>query len=278
MAGGRLLQAISCHWDHPLEPSGRPAPGACPAPTAQLPGGPRDARLRSSSWLSSSSSWGCMLLMDWKRDSTAESLVMLRPRTWLLFMRLTKVLTAFCRAFRNCAWLSSDSPFWNCCWGRAHCGVPKLPSQDLPPWPGPLPGASTAAPAPAPDRGRHLGLQSFHEDWASCSPWAPSNPPHSPHSPPPGDTDRPPLHRPGIYSSGNKVRSPRTDSWVALGTGPLSRQPGPAASGRCRRRGLCSASSGCVRGPSAYLAEEAAGGGYGLRVRLGEGSLEDARG
>lgn len=57
-------------------------------------------------------------MMDWKRDSTAESLVMLRPRTWLLFMRLTKVVTAFCRAFRNCAWLSSDSPFWYCCWGQ----------------------------------------------------------------------------------------------------------------------------------------------------------------
>ena len=56
-------------------------------------------------------------MMDWKRDSTAESLVMLRPRTWLLFMRLTKVVTAFCRAFRNCAWLSSDSPFWYCCQG-----------------------------------------------------------------------------------------------------------------------------------------------------------------
>lgn len=59
-----------------------------------------------------------MLLMDWKRDSTAESLVMLRPRTWLLFMRLTKVLTAFCSAFRNCAWVSSDSPFWHCCRGH----------------------------------------------------------------------------------------------------------------------------------------------------------------
>lgn len=58
-----------------------------------------------------------MVLMDWKRDSTAESLVMLRPRTWLLFMRLTKVVTAFCRAFKNCAWLSSDSPFWYCCQG-----------------------------------------------------------------------------------------------------------------------------------------------------------------
>lgn len=54
-------------------------------------------------------------MMDWKSDSTAESLVMLRPRTWLLFMRLTKVLTAFCSAFRNCAWLSSASPFWYCC-------------------------------------------------------------------------------------------------------------------------------------------------------------------
>lgn len=58
-----------------------------------------------------------MLLMDWKRDSTAESLVMLRPRMWLLFMRLTNVVTAFCRAFRNCSWFSSDSPFWYCCWG-----------------------------------------------------------------------------------------------------------------------------------------------------------------
>lgn len=58
-----------------------------------------------------------MLLMDWKSDSTAESLVMLRPRMWLLFMRLTKVLTAFCKALRNCSWLSSDSPFWYC-WGH----------------------------------------------------------------------------------------------------------------------------------------------------------------
>lgn len=70
-------------------------------------------RLRSSSWLSSSSSCGCMPLMDWKSESTAESLVMLRPRMWLLFMRFTKVVTAFCSAFRNCSWLSSDSPLWN---------------------------------------------------------------------------------------------------------------------------------------------------------------------
>lgn len=57
-------------------------------------------------------------MMDWNSDSTAESLVMLRPRTWLLFMRLTKVVTAFCRAFGNRTWLSSDSPFWNCCRGH----------------------------------------------------------------------------------------------------------------------------------------------------------------
>lgn len=63
-----------------------------------------------------SNNWGCMLLMDWKSDSTALSLVMLRPRIWLLFMRLRKVVTAFCRAFRNCSWFSSDSPFWYCCW------------------------------------------------------------------------------------------------------------------------------------------------------------------
>lgn len=69
----------------------------------------------SSSWLRMSSSWGCMLLMDWKSESTALSLVMLRPRMWLLFMRLRKVVTAFCSAFRNCSWFSSDSPFWYCC-------------------------------------------------------------------------------------------------------------------------------------------------------------------
>lgn len=63
-----------------------------------------------------SKSCGCMLLMDWKRESTALSLVMLRPRMWLLFMRLRKVVTAFWRAFRNCSWFSSDSPFWYCCW------------------------------------------------------------------------------------------------------------------------------------------------------------------
>lgn len=63
-----------------------------------------------------SSSWGCMLLMDWKSDSTALSLVMLRPRMWLLFMRFRKVVTAFCRALRNCSWFSSDSPFWYGCW------------------------------------------------------------------------------------------------------------------------------------------------------------------
>ena len=72
-------------------------------------------------------------MMDWKRDSTAESLVMLRPRTWLLFMRLTKVVTAFCRAFRNCVWLSSDSPFWYCCRGTgglAECLLhPQAPEQ-----------------------------------------------------------------------------------------------------------------------------------------------------
>lgn len=65
-----------------------------------------------------SNSWGCMLLMDWKSESTALSLVMLRPRMWLLFIRLRKVVTAFCRAFRNCSWFSSDSPFWYCCWRR----------------------------------------------------------------------------------------------------------------------------------------------------------------
>ena len=82
-----------------------------------------------------------MLLMDWNRDSTAESLVMLRPRTWLLFMRLTKVVTAFCRAFRNCAWLSSDSPFWNCCSGH---------TWDLAERPRPSP-----CPPGPPDRTRH---------------------------------------------------------------------------------------------------------------------------
>lgn len=56
-----------------------------------------------------------MLVRDWKSESTAESLVMLRPRAWLLFMRFTKVVTAFCRAFRNCSWFSSDPPFWYCC-------------------------------------------------------------------------------------------------------------------------------------------------------------------
>lgn len=66
-----------------------------------------------------SSSWGCMLLMDWKSDSTALSLVMLRPRMWLLFMRFRKVVTAFCRALRNCSWFSSDSPFWYGCWRGA---------------------------------------------------------------------------------------------------------------------------------------------------------------
>lgn len=68
-----------------------------------------------------SSSCGCMLLMDWKSESTALSLVMLRPRMWLLFMRLRKVVTAFCRAFKNCSWFSSDSPFWYCCykWERS---------------------------------------------------------------------------------------------------------------------------------------------------------------
>lgn len=77
------------------------------------------SRLFSSSWLRSSSSCGCMLLMDWKRESTALSLVILRPRMWLLFMRFRKVVTAFCRALRNCSWFSSDSPFWYCCWGSA---------------------------------------------------------------------------------------------------------------------------------------------------------------
>lgn len=67
-----------------------------------------------------------MLLMDWKRDSTAESLVMLRPRMWLLFMRLTNVVTAFCSAFRNCSWFSSDSPFWYCCWEGRTAGQPPL--------------------------------------------------------------------------------------------------------------------------------------------------------
>lgn len=80
----------------------------------------RDSRLFSSSWLSTSSSCGCMLLMDWKSESTALSLVMLRPRMWLLFMRLRKVVTAFCKDFRNCSWFSSDSPFWYCCW-RDRC-------------------------------------------------------------------------------------------------------------------------------------------------------------
>ena len=73
-----------------------------------------------------------MPLMDWKSDSTAESLVMLRPRTWLLLTRLTKVETAFCSAFRNCAWLSSDSPFWYC---RARGGGWSLPG--APPHPRP---------------------------------------------------------------------------------------------------------------------------------------------
>lgn len=120
-----------CGWPltgGPVAPEGRP--GGCV----------RHLRLRSSSWLSSSSSWGCMPLMDWKRDSTAESLVMLRPRTWLLFMRLTKVVTAFCRAFRNCAWLSSDSPFWYCCRGTgglAECLRPQVHEQGQGPtiWP-----------------------------------------------------------------------------------------------------------------------------------------------
>lgn len=67
-----------------------------------------------------------MLLMDWKRDNTAESLVMLRPRMWLLFMRLTNVVTAFCRAFRNCSWFSSDSPFWYCCWKDRATSQPQL--------------------------------------------------------------------------------------------------------------------------------------------------------
>lgn len=56
---------------------------------------------------------------------------MLRPRTWLLLTRLTKVETAFCSAFRNCAWLSSDSPFWYCRargGGAGHCpGRPPPP-------------------------------------------------------------------------------------------------------------------------------------------------------
>ena len=56
-------------------------------------------------------------MMDWKSESTELSLVMLRPRMWLLFMRFRKVVTEFCRAFRNCSWFSSDSPFWYCGWG-----------------------------------------------------------------------------------------------------------------------------------------------------------------
>lgn len=73
-----------------------------------------------------------MLLMDWKRDNTAESLVMLRPRMWLLFMRLTNVVTAFCSAFRNCSWFSSDSPFWYCCWkeGWGSQSPPSAKSQE----------------------------------------------------------------------------------------------------------------------------------------------------
>lgn len=67
-----------------------------------------------------------MLLMDWKRDNTAESLVMLRPRMWLLFIRLTNVVTAFCSAFRNCSWFSSDSPFWYCCWKDRAASQPQL--------------------------------------------------------------------------------------------------------------------------------------------------------
>lgn len=78
------------------------------------------SRRFSSNWLRMSSSCGCMLLMDWKSESTALSLVMLRPRMWLLFMRLRKVVTAYCRSFRNCSWFSSDSPFWYGCW-RTSC-------------------------------------------------------------------------------------------------------------------------------------------------------------
>lgn len=94
----------------------------------------------SSSWLRMSNSCGCMLLMDWKSESTALSLVMLRPRMWLLFMRLRKVVTAFCRAFRNCSWFSSDSPFWYCCWRRGRggskaqkviCGLPMPVQLDI---------------------------------------------------------------------------------------------------------------------------------------------------
>lgn len=70
-----------------------------------------------------------MLLMDWKRDNTAESLVMLRPRMWLLFMRLTNVVTAFCSAFRNCSWFSSDSPFWYCCWKEGWGSLSAVASQ-----------------------------------------------------------------------------------------------------------------------------------------------------
>jgi hypothetical protein len=53
--------------------------------------------------------------MDWKRESMAGRVIGdAGPRMWLLFTRLTKVVTAFCKAFRNCSWLSSDSPFWYC--------------------------------------------------------------------------------------------------------------------------------------------------------------------
>lgn len=96
-------------------------------------------------------------MMDWKSDSTAESLVMLRPRTWLLFMRLTKVLTAFCSAFRNCAWLSSASPFWYCCWGHAVALAERRPRPQAPKWQPALlgrvalPEASAASQAPAPE-------------------------------------------------------------------------------------------------------------------------------
>ncbi|KAG7262653.1 hypothetical protein CRUP_001493 [Coryphaenoides rupestris] len=83
---------------------------ASPPPRSLLP--TVYSRLFSSSWLRMSSSWGCMVLMDWKSDSTALSLVMLRPRMWLLFTRFRKVVTEFCSAFRNCSWSSSDSPFW----------------------------------------------------------------------------------------------------------------------------------------------------------------------
>lgn len=98
-----------------------------------------------------------MLLMDWKRDSTAESLVMLRPRTWLLFMRLTKVVTAFCRAFRNCAWLSSDSPFWYCC-GDTRWGLVE---------PAPVPSRP-------PGRGQHPPLQALSSEPAVHAPLPPS--------------------------------------------------------------------------------------------------------